>query len=732
MDFTSLTLQFRYRTGDSTALPQDFYKDVLPRTVEYNRAVGFFSSSSFVELADGIKSLISNHGKMKLITSPRLNKDDIEAIEKGYRAKNDVYLNALKRDMTIPKSIEESNKLNVLAEMIETGILEIKIAVTSTPSTSMYHEKIGLFIDEHNNYIVISGSNNESENAISENFESFDVFCGWKDSEKERVQIRKEDFNNLWNNKQDNLEVFYFPEFPKAFIQSYKTNRTDYKQNNFEKETDNSLQEVIPEYLPKSYYPVMPDWLQLHDYQKAAIDEWEKRNYIGIYDMATGTGKTLTGLSSIVRLFEHNNNICTVIICPYIHLVTQWVEDIVKFNINPIIGFSASSQKNWKERLDRAVYKRNYKDGPDGYFCFITTVATFKSDYVQLKLKKIKKDIIIVADEAHNLGAQNAQKHLIPEQYKYRLALSATLNRHHDEQGTNALYDFFGEKCIEYTLERAIQEHYLVPYKYYPIIVSLDQDEREAYEDLSKSISQEILLDSKTGKKKLSERGKLLCILRSRIIAGCHQKIHALMSAIKPYQGDNKILVYCGAVKFNEDIYEPDNDDNTNRQIIEVCKRLHNDLDFRVTKFTAEETSEERQIIIKKFTEGKDLHIITAIKCLDEGVNIPSIKTAFILASSTNSKEYIQRRGRVLRKFEGKDFAEIYDFITLPCDIDTIQNKSLDENLIFRGLAKNELARILEFSNLAMNRFESQNIIESIRRSFNIKNNENLEEDIYE
>ena len=205
------------------------------------------------------------------------------------------------------------------------------------------------------------------------------------------------------------------------------------------------------------------------------------------------------------------------------------------------------------------------------------------------------------------------------------------------------------------------------------------------------------------------------------------------MNAIKPYQKDNMILVYCGAVKYNEDNFdENDNDENTNKQIIEVCKRLHYDLGFSVTKFTAEETSEEREIIKKKFAEGKDLQVITAIKCLDEGVNIPSIKTAFILASSTNSKEYIQRRGRVLRTFEGKDFAEIYDFVTLPCDLDSIQNKTIEENHIFRGLAKNELARILEFSNLAMNRFESQSIIEKIRKAFNINDTEVLEEDLYE
>lgn len=734
MSFTGLDLQFRYRTGDNTALPHDFYSKVLPYTKQYNRAVGFFSSSSFVELADGIKSLISNHGKMKLITSPRLNKDDIEAIEKGYRARNDVYLNALQREMKIPESIEESNKLNILAEMIETGLLEIKIAVTKNPTTSMYHEKIGLFVDDENNTIAISGSNNESENAISENFESFDVFCGWKQSEEERVNIRKTDFNDLWDDKQENLEVFYFPDFPKAFIQSYKIKEV----YSSKKEKDSNLiisdhNTDFAETEKEKNFPQMPKWLKLHNYQEDAINEWIQQKHIGIYDMATGTGKTLTALSSVVKLFETNNDICTIIICPYIHLVTQWVEDIVEFNIKPIIGFGASPQKNWKDRFERATFKRNYKDGADGYFCFVTTVATFKSEYVQQRLKKIKKDILLIADEAHNLGAQNAQKHLLPELYKYRLALSATLERHHDEKGTKVLYDFFGKKCIEYDLERAIREHYLVPYKYYPIIVTLDSEEREAYEELTKSITQEIVYDSKTKKNKLSERGKLLCILRSRIIAGCNEKIPSLMNAIKPYQKDNMILVYCGAVKYNEDNFdENDNDENTNKQIIEVCKRLHYDLGFSVTKFTAEETSEEREIIKKKFAEGKDLQVITAIKCLDEGVNIPSIKTAFILASSTNSKEYIQRRGRVLRTFEGKDFAEIYDFVTLPCDLDSIQNKTIEENHIFRGLAKNELARILEFSNLAMNRFESQSIIEKIRKAFNINDTEVLEEDLYE
>ena len=174
--FTEKRLFCRYRSGDSDAIPKQFYNDVLPDTKRYCRAVGFFSSTCFLEISYGIIKLVKNDGKMQLVTSPKLNEDDVAAIQKGYEAKEKVYLRALKRGMTLPQNIDEKNRLNVLANLIEQGILEIKIAVTDRPEISMYHEKIGLFIDDNDNKIAISGSMNESETAMSENFESFQVF----------------------------------------------------------------------------------------------------------------------------------------------------------------------------------------------------------------------------------------------------------------------------------------------------------------------------------------------------------------------------------------------------------------------------------------------------------------------------------------------------------------------------------------------------------------------------
>ena len=233
-----------------------------------------------------------------------------------------------------------------------------------------------------------------------------------------------------------------------------------------------------------------------------------------------------------------------------------------------------------------------------GFFCLVSTIASFCKEPIQKEIKRIKKPVLLIADEAHNLGASNYKKLLVPELYKYRLALSATLDRHFDESGTNALKDFFGEICISYGLQQAIKEKHLVPYKYYPVIVSLNEDEQDSYISLTKSISKEIILDSKTKKQKLSEKGKRLCIMRSRIIAGAKSKISSLLDTIAPYRNKNMILIYCGATKYQEDYYD-DADTEDVRLIDQVIQELYNKYQMNITRFTATETNIKRQQIKK-------------------------------------------------------------------------------------------------------------------------------------
>ena len=720
MNFQELNIKKEYRSLlDNVA--KDFYIPLLSRAVKYQRAVGFFSSSCLVEISKGISELAKNGGKIQLVASPYLSDEDIEAIKSGYAMRDQVVKEAVRREMTEGKTPFENARLNLLANLISDGVLDIKIAFTEdSDRLGMYHEKMGIISDAEGNRVAFAGSMNESATAMTLNYETIDVFCSWKD-EEDRVIAKENAFTSIWNNTEPNIKIIEFPELKQEIIEKYKRSVPDFDID--KKEYANDIDTVLHTDLGvfTDYGPKFPEWFKLHDYQDEAIIEWRKRDYRGIFDMATGTGKTYTGLGALTTLSKNiGHKLAAIIVCPYQHLVEQWVEDILRFNIEPIIGYSESSQKDWQKRLKDAIRDQKLKVRGKEFFCFICTNATFSSDYVQTQLAKIKSDTLLMVDEAHNFGAPYLSC-LLFDNYKYRLALSATLDRHNDEEGTEKLYDFFGEKCIEYTLDRAIQEEKLTKYKYYPIVVTLTEEELEAYDNLSYEIGK-CIIKGKNGKVKLSSRGEKLALKRSRIVAGAKNKLTLLEEVIQPYIHDKHILVYCGATKGleqNQDRSDVDSEDI--RQIDAVTDLLGNKLNMDVSQFTSKESVEEREVLKREFSEGDTLKVLIAIKCLDEGVNIPKIKTAFILASTTNPKEYIQRRGRVLRLADGKDYAEIYDFITLPYGIEEVTSLTAAQVKRNSTLVKNELRRAEEFSRIAVNMIESAILIDEIKDAYGIQ-----------
>lgn len=335
--------------------------------------------------------------------------------------------------------------------------------------------------------------------------------------------------------------------------------------------------------------------------------------------------------------------------------------------------------------------------------------------------------ILLVVDEAHNFGAPTYSR-CLDDRFTYRLALSATLERHRDDEGTTLLYNFFGKKCIEYPLSRAIEEDKLTRYKYFPVIAHLNDDELMDYEQLSYEMSKCLIKDKK-GNYKLNKRGEILALKRARIVAGASEKLTALREQIQPYIHENNLLVYCGATNvLDEKADRSSTDEGDVRQIEAVTNILGNELGMAVSKFTADEDMETRALIIDQFKKGK-LRAIVAIKCLDEGVNIPGIRTAFILASTTNPKEYIQRRGRVLRKAPGKEFAEIYDYVTLPRPLDSVSALTEDQAKRDMALVRNELARIKEFGRLSMNPMDAETLIWEIQDAYHITDDEPGEEE---
>lgn len=717
MSLQDIDIKNEYRSLiDNVA--KDFYIPLLKEAVSYKRAVGFFSSSALVEISKGIAGLIQNGGKIQLIASPYLSDDDVEAMRKGYELRENIIENALLRELKDVTGSFEKERLNLLANLIADGVLDIKIALTEkNGELGMYHEKMGIISDLHGNKVAFSGSMNESATAMMINYEAIDVFCSWN-GDTERVSSKENAFESIWNNVEPNIKTIYFPKINDTIIKKYKSNDSNYNIDKEELYTS-----IVCEERPMYVGANIPDYIKLHDYQVAAIDKWEEFNYHGIFDMATGTGKTYTGLGAISRLSNAlSHKLSVFIVCPYQHLVEQWVEDIEAFGMYPIIGYSASPQKNWKELLEDAILDQKLRVRNKEFFCFVSTNATFASVFVQNQIERLNGDILLVVDEAHNFGASYLSKTLSGK-FKYRLALSATINRHNDEEGTEKLFNYFGDKCIEYTLERAIEEKKLTRYKYYPIITSLNELELEKYTQLSYEIGK-CIIKGKNGKVRLSERGKILALARARLVAGAEDKIIKLEEYMQPYIEDKHILVYCGATTMLAENQERSStDDEDIRQIDLVTDLLGNKLNMKVSQFTSKEDTSERMVLKDEFASGGNLQALIAIKCLDEGVNIPKIKIAFILASTTNPKEYIQRRGRVLRLAKDKDFAVIYDFIALPRPLNTVTSITETEMKRDLSLVKNELCRAQEFARLSMNMAEAESTIDDIKEAYCIEEN---------
>lgn len=698
MSFKDITLKKTYRTGENDVI-NEFLVPALNQSIEYDRAVGFFSSSVLVSLSKGISGLVKNNGKINIVVSPKLSKEDIDAINQGYKNKNEIIEHSLIESLKEELNETDKDRLNLMIHLIECGILNIKIAVfNNKDQIGMYHEKIGILVDKEENKIAFTGSYNESYNSYNNNFESIDVFSTLS-MDYQRVTEKYEDFRKLWNNDTNELDVKEFPEAVKEEL------FTKY----YQKDKILSEEEIIKRenYINNKYIEnkelIDPE---LRTYQREAVNKWKSDNYIGIFDMATGTGKTYTAIGASVQLYKDlNKNLAIIIVCPYTHLVEQWAEDLRKFNFNPIVGYGSSENKHWKEQLDDDTL--SFKIGTLKYFCYITTNATFTTSYVQDRLKRIEnKNVLFIADEAHNLGANGIYKKL-NDNFKYRIALSATFERYGDEEGTQNLLDYFGNTySIHYGLKKAIDNNMLSEYYYYPIIVYLTDDELDEYIDLTKKISKSIITN-KSGKKEISEQAKLLLLKRTRIIAGAYNKVDELIRLLKKQQENEKqiynTLIYCGATTIYDTSFNENHDDEIEiKQIDYVRDQIKSNLNINVAKFTSNENQEQRKLIKEQFVD-KEINVITAIKCLDEGVNIPSIFTAYILASSTNPREYVQRRGRVLRKAPGKKYANIYDFITLPRPL--ISAKNLNEETLKGdlGLIKRELTRIDDFASCAIN-----------------------------
>ena len=695
MSFRDLSIELRYRSNEHN-IPKDFLCPVLEQTVMYKRAAGYFSTTALVSLSRGLYSMAShNDCHIQLICSPKLSEEDILAIRHGYDLREKV-INSLLTEVSGPVCIYEEERLNLIATLIAEGKLDIKLAyMEDDTGINVYHEKIAVFIDRDGNRIAYSGSMNESENGMEENFESFFTFCSWNGGEQQ-TSLAERDFDQMWEDNTSRIRVIPFPDIVVEKLLKYKKEKLepdmDFLQYAYERKTQEPTLSVFK----------IPSFVSLREYQTRAILEWKKQEYHGIFSMCTGSGKTFTGLAAMCMLGKMKQDALAVfIVCPYIHLVSQWEEELWGWNFVPIVCHSQAEDKRWYDKLLRK-YRRFKKEGKP--FICITTVDTFCGEQIQAIISNMTSDmnVLLMADECHNLGAQSVSERL-PEQIQYRIGMSATVQRHMDKKGTERLLSYFGEECIEYTLADGIRDGVLSHYEYHPVPVFLEEDELAAYAELTNRLKKFIIIED--GKTKISEAGKQILFKRSRILAGAGQKADVLLELMTQYMHDDSILVYCGATT----VWDNETG-SAEKQIDMITGRLKKELGMSVRRFTSQENLEERQEIKKYFKSGQ-YQVITAIRCLDEGVNIPGIKTAFILASSRNPKEFIQRRGRLLRKSDNKEKAVIYDFVTLPRRLEDVlpMNFESDKSIII-----GELFRMQEFAGLSDNPYEAENLMNEI------------------
>jgi superfamily II DNA or RNA helicase len=441
--------------------------------------------------------------------------------------------------------------------------------------------------------------------------------------------------------------------------------------------------------------------------------------------MATGTGKTLTSLNCILEEYKKKGFYKFIVLVPSISLANQWEEEVIdKFRFSNAIVCS-SKRPAWQKDLrllGRNLFLDNDKD-----YAIILTYATFRSKNFNTIFTELFKNefskITLIADEAHTMGSPGFLK-LMPNYINYRIGLSATPERQFDDIGEHEINTFFNTKPPQYTfvfdMKQAIDQGVLCKYYYYPKIVALETDELNKYLDISKKLIK--FFDASTGKYQDNDYVNLLLIQRKNVIHKAKGKIVAL----------DKIVKEIGVKDFkNAFIYVPEGNDpdytevdesaneeqdNLNESLIDVyTNSLYQNFKLKLKKFTGKTL--DREMIIELFKQGK-IDALLAMKCLDEGIDIPQTKYAIFCSSTGNPRQFVQRRGRVLRKHDDKEFAIIYDMIVKPI----LDITSTDDNL--RKAEKNiflsELKRFINFAALSENKSESLAELEEIAYALDI------------
>ena len=732
--------------------PIGFFSDCLCNATQFDLMLGFFSSSAISVLANGFATFLYNGGKMRLIINDILTENDKNAIAKGVNPNADLPYFNLSDIENIYKTLSERDKhfFDCISWLIRNNRIEIKI-ISPQGGLGISHTKSGVFYDGIN-VVGFDGSCNFSRTALIDNIESLTVSCDWDGKiEIAKINAIQKEFEEIVQEKDDTVSYISVENIKTQLAnvagEKSLTDLLESEYNILQKQSQHITSTSIHKALEKAKdrleaiiekvkntnnrkststtsTPCFPYPSGPREYQIAAFENWKSNKQKGLFAMATGTGKTITSLNCLLEIYKKSGCYKALILVPTITLVEQWEKECAKFNFTNVIKV-CSKYSGWQTSLANIrMLELSNPDNKQSYI-IISTYASFIRPDNFIELNQLpKKRLLLVADEAHNMGGGRIVKRLNDIKYLRRIGLSATPERQFDEDGNIRLMDFFGcdnSYTFEYSMEEAIRKGALCKYYYYPHLVKLTDDEMAEYVELSYRIAKIINREDDDSKEIL----KRLLLKRKQIIHKARNKKDIFQNILKEHLNKTGTLKYTLVYvpegnkpdDYTADIfdsYDMINDDEDTVHLINEYTSIVRNLDSHIVvrQFTSE--SSDRDAMLKDFANGS-IDVLTSMKCLDEGVDVPRSELAIFCASTGNPRQFIQRRGRVLRTHAEKKYAIIHDLVVIPDNNFDPSCQDIEKNLV-----ANEIRRVRDFAVLSENCNDTLNVLDDILEQYQI------------
>lgn len=613
MGLRDYNFKAEYRSG-SDNLIESLYHPALARANRYWRAVGYFSSSALEAIGQPLGEFVYHGGAIRLISSVELQEDDLRAIEQGI-SKQQVVEQRILEQIRTEFAAPAGQGADLLGMLLEAERLEIRIA-TPKSGRGIYHEKVGIFLDEHDDYVSFSGSSNESRTALEVNYECIDVYPSWE--EPVRASAKRNHFELLWDNKAVGAETLPFPEAARR--------------------------ELIRVCRPRGFAsPVVPE--------KPPVDPWRHQTQAieafltarrGILEMATGAGKTHTALQIFRHLATNHEVKSAIVASDGTDLLDQWAKQL----------FSVASSLNPRFRVLRHYGKHHQRDeyelDPQNSILVVSRGALHE---VLRRMKTATKSrLFIIHDEVHGLGSPANIRALegLSDEILYRLGLSATPEREYDQEGTAFIERNVGPVIFRFPLEEAIRRGILCEFYYHPMEYVLSDEDKARLQNVYRKKA------ARAAEGQPMSDAELWTEL-ARVYKTSLEKLPLFASYLTQHpEVLERSIIFVAEREYGE-------------HVLDIVHQHRYD-------FHTYYAEDDRQNLVE-FARGNIGCLITCHR-VSEGIDIKSIRSIVLFSSDRARLETIQRIGRCLRidPLDPDKRAVVLDFVRAQEDADSELN----------------------------------------------------------